>query len=209
MRRLPDVPRLVEEGACFVLHAPRQSGKTTALLTLARELTREGRYTGLPVSVEVGQPFGDDIGRMDGAILGSWTDKADVYLPAELRPPALPAAEPGQCVSRSLKTWALSSPRPIVLFVDEIDSLQGAALISLLRQIRDGYAFRPEGFPWSLAPMGVREVREYKVASGGSDRLGTASPFNIKAESLTLANFIEADVQELYAQHTAGDLLDR
>jgi hypothetical protein len=40
-------------------------------------------------------------------------------------------------------------------------------------------------------------------------RCATASPFNIKAESLTLANFIEADVQELYAQHTAGDLLDR
>lgn len=33
--------------------------------------------------------------------------------------------------------------------------------------------------------------------------LGTASPFNIKVESLTLPNFTVEDVGELYAQHTA------
>jgi hypothetical protein len=46
-------------------------------------------------------------------------------------------------------------------------------------------------------------VRDYKVASGGSDQLHTASPFNIKVESLTLRNFNESEVAELYQQHTA------
>jgi hypothetical protein len=45
-------------------------------------------------------------------------------------------------------------------------------------------------------------VRDYKVASGGSDRLGTSSPFNIKVESLTLRNFTRDEVAALYAQHT-------
>jgi len=47
-------------------------------------------------------------------------------------------------------------------------------------------------------------VRDYKVASGGSDRLNTASPFNIKTESLTLGDFSAGDVAALYGQHTGG-----
>jgi hypothetical protein len=46
-------------------------------------------------------------------------------------------------------------------------------------------------------------VRDYKVASGGSERLHTASPFNVKVESLTLRPFTAAEVAELYGQHTA------
>jgi hypothetical protein len=45
-------------------------------------------------------------------------------------------------------------------------------------------------------------VRDYKVASGERDHLGTASPFNIKVESLTLSNFTAQEVAELYQQHT-------
>jgi len=46
-------------------------------------------------------------------------------------------------------------------------------------------------------------VRDYKVASGSGGTLGTASPFNIKVESLTLRNFTRDEVVELYQQHTA------
>lgn len=45
-------------------------------------------------------------------------------------------------------------------------------------------------------------MRDYKVAAGGSQRLNTASPFNIKVRSFTLRNFNAAEVAELYAQHT-------
>jgi hypothetical protein len=50
--------------------------------------------------------------------------------------------------------------------------------------------------------IGLRDVRDYKVASGGSDRLNTASPFNIKVRSLTLRDFNAAEVEQLYQQHT-------
>jgi len=76
-------------------------------------------------------------------------------------------------------------------------------LISVLAQIRDGYRFRPSGFPWSLAVIGVRNVRDYKIASGGADRSHSASPFNIVSEALTLRNFNRDEVAELYGQHTA------
>jgi hypothetical protein len=45
-------------------------------------------------------------------------------------------------------------------------------------------------------------VRDYKVASGGSGRLNSASPFNIKVKSLTLRDFNSEEVAALYTQHT-------
>lgn len=39
--RLPGVRDLVDAKLYFVVHAPRQSGKTTVFLELARELTAE------------------------------------------------------------------------------------------------------------------------------------------------------------------------
>jgi hypothetical protein len=51
---------------------------------------------------------------------------------------------------------------------------------------------------------GLRDVREYKTASGGDgNRLGTASPFNVKVASLTFSNFTEEEVRDLLLQHTA------
>lgn len=110
--------------------------------------------------------------------------------------------EPGRRIRAFLQAWAQSSPQPLVLFIDEIDSLQDQTLISVLRQLRDGFPNRPENFPSSVGLIGLRDVRDYKVASGGSDRLNTSSPFNIKVSSITLRNFNAAEVQELYQQHT-------
>ncbi|NJN65891.1 MAG: AAA family ATPase [Chloroflexaceae bacterium] len=200
--RLPEVTRLIAQKLYFVLHAPRQTGKTTALLTLAQELTAEGAYTAVLVSMEVGAAFNDNPGEAEEAILGRWRGAADWQLPADLQPPPWPEASPGEQIAAALTAWAKASLRPLVVFLDEIDALQDTTLISVLRQLRDGYAGRPRAFPWSLALIGLRDVRDYKVASGGSDRLHTASPFNIKAESLTLRNFTAAEVAALYQQHT-------
>lgn len=76
-------------------------------------------------------------------------------------------------------------------------------MISVLRQLREGYRNRPERFPWSLALIGLRDVRDYKVHEGVAGRLGTASPFNIKVESITLRDFTAVEVATLYQQHSA------
>jgi hypothetical protein len=202
-RRLPTVPTLVDRQSYFVIHGPRQSGKTTAILALARELTATGRYTAAVVSMEVGAPFKADPGAAELAILGDWRSALAWQLSPELRPPSAPDAEPGTRLGAMLSAWCVSTSRPVVLFLDEIDALEDATLISVLRQLRSGFFRRPSAFPWSLALIGMRDVRDYKVASGGSDRLNTASPFNIKTESLTLRTFTVEEVAELYGQHTA------
>ena len=208
-RRLPGVRGLIDQKAYFVVHAPRQVGKTTSLRALGRELTAEGRYAAALLSMEVGAGFPEDTGAAELAILDSWRRAAGSRLPAILQPPPWPEAPPGARIGAALQAWSHASPRPLVLFLDEIDALGGPVLISILRQLRDGYSERPADFPWSLALVGLRDVRDYKAASPGSaaDRegrsLGTASPFNIKVRSLTLRDFTAGEVTELYAQHTA------
>jgi len=205
MRRLPTVRQLIDRQSYFVLHAPRQVGKTTSLMALGRELTREGRYASVLVSMEVGAPFSHDVGAAELAILSEWRRAAQADLPPELQPPPWPAEAPGGQIAAGLQAWVKACPRPLVLFLDEIDALQGEALVAVLRQIRAGYPRRPDAFPWSLALVGLRDVRDEKLASGGAPVSShSSSPFNIKVESLTLRSFTREEVVELYAEHT-GD----
>ena len=200
--RLPEVVPLIDTKSYFVLHAPRQTGKTTALQSLATELTESGRYVAVLLSMEVGAAFPDSPGVAEAAILGDWTAAARFQLPVDLQPPPWPAAKPGIRIGSALTAWSNAARQPLVVFLDEIDALQDNVLISILRQLRAGYPRRPGAFPWSLALIGLRDVRDYKVAEGYQGHLGTASPFNIKVESITLRDFTHDDVAALYRQHT-------
>ena len=206
-QRLPGVERLIEQELYFVLHAPRQSGKTTSVQDLARSLTAAGRYAALYASCETGQTAGDDIERAVRSVLYGIGSSAEWNLPAELRPPPEdPAVAAEVRLRHLLAAWAHACPRPVVLFLDEIDALQNGSLVSVLRQLRDGYTARPAPFPRSVGLVGlrdVRDVRDYKVrVRSDRDTLGTASPFNVKVRSLTLAAFSPEDVAALYRQHT-------
>jgi AAA domain len=204
LRRLPEAPRLVEQKGYFVVHAPRQTGKTTAIRALAGELTASGRYAALQFSCEAGEPYGDDFGGAQREVLQEVRVQADVALQPDLRPPPWPEVTDGSLLKSALTAWARACPRPLVLFFDEIDALRGMSLVSVLRQLRTGYNSRPAPFPASVVLCGVRDVRDYRVASGGDpNRLGTSSPFNIKLESLRIGDFTPDEVAELYAQHTS------
>lgn len=203
--RLPEVRPLIDKELYFVLHAPRQSGKTTCFQALARTLTAEGRYAALHASCERGQAAGADVDRGVQAVLQVIAEESEL-LPEGLRPEPLEGfleiGGEGR-LGAFLKRWARRAARPVVLFLDEIDSLIDDTLIAVLRQLREGYPARPERFPQSVALIGMRDVRDYRARiRPDSDTLGTSSPFNVKAESLTLASFTAEEVATLYRQHT-------
>jgi len=54
LARLPDMDRLIQQSDYFSVHAPRQTGKTTAMLALANQLLASGHYVVLTVSAETG-----------------------------------------------------------------------------------------------------------------------------------------------------------
>lgn len=215
--RLPEVPELVENKKYFVLHAPRQTGKTTALQALAAELTATGQYAAVVLSMEAGRPWPDDVGAATRGILTRARRTARTNLPAQLRPPLWPDSWGEGLLSDAFAAWAEACPRPLVLFLDEIDALGGRTLLSVLGQLRDGYRDRPSGFPASVALCGLRDVRDChspeiasrsrgspEIASGGDrTRLASPSPFNITVTSLRLSDFTLDEVRDLYGQHTA------
>ncbi|WP_433512226.1 AAA family ATPase [Nonomuraea sp. CA-143628] len=203
--RLPQARVLIEMDRYFVLHAPRQTGKTTALRTLASELTAEGDIAALMLSCERAKSAGDDYAAAESILLKSLREAAARSgWPEQLLPPDhLPQDPAGTRFGSALSEWCRRSPRRVVLFLDEIDAVQGNSLVSILSQLRDGHNARPEGhpFPVSVALCGLRDLRDYKVASGGEPgRPNPASPFNI-VESLRLGDFTTDEIAELYDQH--------
>ncbi len=202
--RLPEAHGLAEGGAYFVIHAPRQTGKTTFLRAFAEQLTGEGRFTALYASCEAAEADQDRHIAAQETLVRVFVTQATLQLPPELRPPPFEAPSPQTRLSEFLAAWARHSPRPIVLLLDEIDALRGQSLISVLRGLRAGFPERPGNAPWSVVLCGLRDVRDYKAASGGDpERLGTSSPFNVKLKSLRLGDFDDADVTALLGQHTA------
>ena len=202
--RLPDAPKLIEQHGYFVVHAPRQTGKTTTLRAIAEELRATGKYAALHFSCEAGEVAEDDYEESQRGLLAWIRKEAEQDLAPELQPPPWPEAPASNMIGIALRTWARACPRPLVLFFDEIDALRGKSLITVLRQLRAGYPARPKEFPASVVLCGLRDVRDYKAASGGDPtRLGTSSPFNVKLESMRLGNLREDEIAALYAQHTA------
>ncbi|MBI4605741.1 MAG: ATP-binding protein [Planctomycetes bacterium] len=205
--RLPGLRGLIDQQSYLVLHAPRQTGKTTLMDLMARKLTEEGKYTALHFSIEASRPFSRNVPVALSTALDSLRGTAEALLPEGLRPPPevfASIAEPAHALFYVLEEWAKRSPRPLVLFIDEIDAIEEDALISVLHQLRNGYKLRSRDFPQSIALIGLRDVREYKArVRPERESLGSSSPFNIKAESLTLESFTAHDVAALYRQHTA------
>ena len=206
---LDEVLMLVHQERYFVLHAPRQTGKTSALLAL-RDLLNGGtvgEYRAVYFNVEAAQAMRENVHEAMRTVLDSLAYRAietldDPFVDAHW-PDILARSGPGGALDRTLSHWARADPRPLVLFVDEIDSLIGDTLISVLRQLRAGYDRRPRHFPQSVVLCGVRDVLDYRIhASSEKEVVTGGSAFNIKAASLRLGDFTEAETRALLAQHT-------
>jgi AAA-like domain len=207
---------LIGQQRYFVLHAPRQTGKTTAMYALMHHYNSGQQYRALYVNIEPAQAYREDVDRGIATACGCMASAAKLHLQDSglevqfeewRRSPNLYWGDMlYQCIAylASHDAASPSHPRPLILMIDEIDALIGDTLISVLRQIRAGYNNRPLAFPISIILCGVRDVRDYRIHSSKTKEIITGgSAFNIKAESIRLGNFSEAEVNELYDQHTA------
>jgi hypothetical protein len=203
LARLPELRRLIAERRYYVIHAARQTGKTTAVRALAEELRAEGQIA-LYASLETSR-HAPELAQAEQRWLQAIYDAAEVSLPEGERPepPSAIVQADGTRLQGQLRRWAMRvHPRPIILFLDEADTIEGPALISFLAQLRAGFNERPRAFPSSVALVGLRDLKDYLTEAKGGLPPNPGSPFNIKAESITLRNFTAEEVAELYAQHT-------
>ena len=204
---LTEILTLIEQKKYFVLHAPRQTGKTTCLLALMDYLNAAGNYRCLYFNVEAAQAAREDVRKSMKAILNEMASRALNFLEDDfLKTRRLEVLEDSgeyAALGELLSLWAKESRLPLVILIDEIDSLVGDTLISVLRQLRAGYDMRPGMFPQSIMLCGVRDVRDYRIHSAQDKAIITGgSAFNIKAKSLRLGDFSGEEVCALYKQHT-------
>ena len=166
---LDQILELIEDMRYFVLQAPRQTGKTSILLALQDRLNAEGKYRCLYVNFEGGQAAAEDTAAAMQALLGeigtrarrvladNFVDRSKLALATEFGPHT--------CFAECLTRWAEVDPKPLVLLIDEIDTLVGDTLLSVLRQLRLRYDLRPDGSPQSVILCGVRDVRDCQIYS--------------------------------------------
>ncbi|MDR1537216.1 MAG: AAA-like domain-containing protein [Clostridiales bacterium] len=207
MRRLGDEARsLIDSEQYFIIHAARQSGKTTLLLNLTQQLNSAGEYYALYCSLENAEGLTDAqvgissiIGALKAALEGNGFPKAASFAAQ------VDLTNFSNALQRSLTDYCRLLDKPLVLFFDEADCPSGQTLITFLRQLRNGYVSRQlMPFVHSLALVGMRSIRDYRDEYRQPEHtLGSASPFNIAKKSMTMRNFTSDEIAELYVQHTA------
>lgn len=210
---LDDILMLIRQNKYFVLHAPRQTGKTSCLLALRNYLNQKGNHKAVYVNVEAGQAARNDVQRVIHAVIDAITLEYRLLEGDHLADKIRDAVQPlsfDTMLTEYLTRLSQALSKPFVLFIDEIDALVGDSLVSVLRQLRAGYDNRPKAFPQSIILCGVRDVRDYRIVLSNQDIVTGGSAFNIKSESLRLGNFSKEEIHELYMQHTheTGQVFD-
>ncbi len=204
LERLPQLPRLIATKQFFVIHAARQSGKTTLLNALEQELNAKKEVVAVYCSLETVQGI-TEAEKGVPAIVNAILNGLLWHPVFKTQPrPAVDVAAYTMVVNSLLSQLAQAAGKPLVVLFDEADCLSGQTLISFLRQLRDGYVNRIRSpFPISIALVGMRNIRDYKAkVRPDSETLGSASPFNIVTKALTLTNFTRPEIAALYGQHT-------
>jgi hypothetical protein len=201
--------RYIDDKLYWVLHAPRQTGKTTFLQSWMREIISSGEVTACYTSLEACQGI---TGRSE-AMITMHKAICESARANNIPIPELPLNNPELLLYETMRKWAeLIAPKPLVVLFDEVDVLEGEALISFLRQLRNGFASRAVGkFPVSIALVGMRDLKDYITRAKDGVAPNPGSPFNIKADSVMLSNFSQPDVENLFAQRTeeTGQTINR
>ena len=75
-----DMESLIQAKRYFVLHAPRQTGKTTCLLALMHHLNQQGKYRALYVNIEAAQAARGNVEEGVAAMCNVMANTAKLYL---------------------------------------------------------------------------------------------------------------------------------
>ncbi len=203
LERAPTAMPLVREQVYLAVSGPRQSGKTSLLKAIVDGVNADGWARAVLLSCEASEQRGvvETLQQAERRLVRNWCRVLASRFPEVEWPSAealLLAAGEG-AVGAALSGFSIASVKPLVVVLDEFDSLSRAPFTSILRQIRAEAESRPRFFPGSIVLAGMRSLRDHDIALGGD---GSGSPFNI-VEFLSVGNFSETEVARLYAQHTA------
>jgi len=199
-----DIHILIDDMQYFLIHAPRQTGKTTFLHALAHRLNKEGKYVSVVCSLESAGYTSISVEAANINFIKALAKMSKFFLGTDHLPPDNGKYMSGpSMLGDYLTDWCDTLEKPLVLLLDEVDALYEDVLLSTLRQLRDGFQTRPKHFPQSIALVGLRDIRDFRMrARADNPSIGSGSPFNIKAKSFLLPAFSKEEVRGLLDQHT-------
>jgi hypothetical protein len=126
--------RYIRDQLYWVLHAPRQTGKTTFLQSWMREINSGDEAIACYVSVEACQGIAEPERAMPAICDAIRQYASNARLPV----PESGEVSPVLILSNTLKNWAkLAAPKPLVVLFDETDILVEGTLISFLGSFRE------------------------------------------------------------------------
>jgi hypothetical protein len=173
-------------GHYFTLWAPRQTGKTWLMRQAQQKIERRfdgqfivGSMSMQGVIMEDHEPPEGFLERVPGLMWRAFH--------LTLEPP-----QDWQSFANFFLRDVGAFDRPVLLFVDEFDSLPRGVIDRLVALFRDMYLNQPNFLLHGLALIGVRAVLGVESERG--------SPFNVQ-RSLQVPNFSPEEVQELFRQY--------
>ena len=218
--RVQEIRKLVDDGKYFTINRARQYGKTTTLKALQRVLQNDHIVLSLSfegitkagyqtegefvqsfsrLTLDQSEFFGINIPDKTKEVLQQYCNQdADKLKMDELY--------------RTFRRWSVVSDKPIVMFIDEVDSAtNNQVFLDFLALLRDGYIAREsDGIPTfqSVILAGVTDVKHLKAKIRPDDAHKVNSPWNIAADfdidmSLS-ADGIKGMLDEYEADHHTG-----
>jgi len=192
--RVQIIKALVDDGKYFTINRARQYGKTTTLKQLRNALLDE--YIVLDLSFEgitnAGFQTEDEFVKTFANLCLDRKEFGGVDIPEQTTNVLLGFTEQTSKkyrldeLYRAFRRWIVSSSKPIVLFIDEVDSAtNNQVFLDFLGLLRDGYISREaDGIPafQSVILAGVTDVKHLKRKIRGEDEHKVNSPWNIAAD---------------------------
>ena len=115
---LDDILALIGRQRYFVLHAPRQTGKTTCLLALMDYLNQQGDYACVYANIETAQVARNNIASGMQAIVAAIADSAELYLGQSIIDTSITEYVARQGETSALKKllghWSQKNTKPLV-----------------------------------------------------------------------------------------------
>ncbi len=179
-----------KSGHYFTIWAPRQTGKTWLMRQVKKEIPhRSGERFTL---------FNFSLGRLRGMSFSQSEEPGQLDFPVAFGE-LLESVLPGKPVIKNWKGFYEIFLRdnglwnqPLILLIDEVDTIPPALLDLLVAQFRELYLERETNWLHGLALIGVRAVLGIDSKRG--------SPFNIQ-RSLHVPNLTFDEVREMYRQY--------
>ena len=203
---LDEILNLISDMQYFVLHAPSQTGKTSTLLALRDHLNSEGTVRCVYVNIEAGHVARENTARAMRTVLGELASRSRFDLQGDFAynsmSECLAEYGPDAAFGQTLIRWSQASPLPLVLLVDELDTLIGHIPISVLRRLRANHDGRPHGFQPSVVLCGVRDECDWHIHSSREEtkvRGDIASNLRAKSLEARLASPVRPERRQVLA----------